>query len=102
MENKSSTIITKVEPSTKMQAEKICEDLGITLSSAINIFLKKMVQEDGLPFEMKRTRRKPLCLDALSPEQLNNELEKGYQDYLNGRGKDFDQVIEDIKKDYGF
>lgn len=102
MENKSSTIITKVEPSTKKQAEEICEDLGITLSSAINIFLKKMVQEDGLPFEMKRDRKGPINMDSLTREQLNKELEKGYENYLNGEGKEANEFFEEFRKKNGF
>lgn len=39
---------------------------------------------------------------GMTVEQLDRELEKGYQDILNGRTKDFKKTIEDIKKDYGF
>lgn len=102
METKTATIITKIEPSTKAKAEEICDDLGITLSSAISMFINKMIHEDGIPFEVKRERRTPISLDNLTKEQLNEELEKGYQDILNGRTKDFKKTIDDIKKDYGF
>lgn len=102
METKTATIITKIEPSAKAKAEEICDDLGITLSSAISMFINKMIKEDGIPFELKRGKKAPLNLDCLTKEQLNEELEKGYQSFLKGKGKDFDQVFEEMKKDYGF
>ena len=36
-----------------MQAETICDELGITLSSAANIFFRQLVRAGGIPFEMR-------------------------------------------------
>ncbi|MCH4165195.1 MAG: type II toxin-antitoxin system RelB/DinJ family antitoxin [Lentilactobacillus diolivorans] len=37
----------------KQRATKIFNSLGLNLSTAINIFLKKSIAEGGLPFEVK-------------------------------------------------
>ncbi|KRL37602.1 type II toxin-antitoxin system RelB/DinJ family antitoxin [Liquorilactobacillus uvarum] len=37
----------------KKQAAEIFDSLGLNLSTAINIFIKKSIAEGGLPFEVK-------------------------------------------------
>ena len=37
----------------KEDAESIINELGLTLSGAINIFLRTIVRERGIPFELK-------------------------------------------------
>ncbi|WP_304769883.1 type II toxin-antitoxin system RelB/DinJ family antitoxin, partial [Ileibacterium valens] len=36
----------------KNQMEEICEDLGMSMDDAFQIFARKMVNEEGLPFEV--------------------------------------------------
>lgn len=43
----------RTEKEIKANAEKIFEALGLNMSSAINIFLRQVIQENGLPFEVK-------------------------------------------------
>ena len=42
----------KVEDEVKARAEEVCQDIGISLSSAINIYLKKLGNERRIPFEL--------------------------------------------------
>ncbi len=42
----------RVDDEVKKDAEEVCADLGLSLSSAINIFLKKMGREKRIPFEV--------------------------------------------------
>lgn len=37
----------------KEDAESVISELGLTLSGAINIFLRTVVRERGIPFELK-------------------------------------------------
>lgn len=41
---------------TKAAAEKIFDELGINTSTAFNIFLKAVIRENGLPFDMRVER----------------------------------------------
>ena len=38
-------ISVRLENEVKTQAESVCQDLGLSLSTAINIFLKKLGRE---------------------------------------------------------
>lgn len=45
-------ISIRLENDVKTQAETVCKDLGLSLSTAINIFLKKMSRERRIPFDV--------------------------------------------------
>lgn len=45
-------ISVRLDEDVKRNAEEACEDIGISLSSAINIFLKKLGREHRIPFEV--------------------------------------------------
>lgn len=41
-----------VDGNIKREAEKIFDDIGISMSTAINIYLKAVVRENRIPFEL--------------------------------------------------
>lgn len=49
-------ITVRVDPDTKKEAEELFSDLGLTLSAAINMFLKTAIREGGIPFDVMKTR----------------------------------------------
>lgn len=53
---KTANINVRIDPETKLSAEKLFSSFGITITDAINIFLHKSIMEGGLPFEMKQPR----------------------------------------------
>ncbi|GHV38505.1 addiction module antitoxin RelB [Spirochaetia bacterium] len=53
---KSANLNIRIDPQTKKGAEQLYSSFGITLSDAVNIFLRKSLLEGGLPFEMKQSQ----------------------------------------------
>lgn len=53
---KTANINIRIDPETKTSAEELFSSFGITVTDAINIFLRKAIMEGGLPFEMKQPR----------------------------------------------
>ena len=50
MNNLTSAINVQVDSETKRKATEILNSLGLSMSSAINIFLKQVIKKDGIPF----------------------------------------------------
>lgn len=42
----------RIDEETKKEMEELCNELGITVSAALNIFIKKMIREKRIPFEV--------------------------------------------------
>lgn len=53
---KTANINIRIDPETKSSAEELFASFGITVTDAINIFLRKSIMEGGLPFEVKQPR----------------------------------------------
>lgn len=49
----SSLIQTRIDTELKNEAVKLFDTLGLDMSTAIKIFLKKCLQEGGIPFDIK-------------------------------------------------
>jgi len=48
----SESINIKIDEDIKEQAEKFFEELGLNMSSAINIFVRQSLREGRIPFEI--------------------------------------------------
>lgn len=97
---RSSSIFARVEPEVKKQAEKVLEQLGIPMSNAINIFLRQIVLQKGIPFEMKLPESKVVAYGSLTEEQFNAEIEKGLSDLSSGKILSAKVVAEKMHQDY--
>lgn len=54
--NKVRANIT-LDPKIKNEAIKVLDDLGLDLSTAINLFLKQVIVNDGLPFDLSKSKK---------------------------------------------
>ncbi|AYJ43390.1 type II toxin-antitoxin system RelB/DinJ family antitoxin [Lactiplantibacillus pentosus] len=48
-----ATVSVEVNPTDKQLASELFDHLGLSPSTAINIFIKKSIAEGGMPFEVK-------------------------------------------------
>jgi len=70
-------ISLRVDDEVKRRAEQTFDDIGLSMSTAINIFLKKVARERRIPFE--------LTADPFYSESNMHYLEKKMDDYKAGR-----------------
>ena len=97
---RTSNIFARVEPEVKEQAELVLEQLGIPMSNAIGLFLRQVVLQRGIPFELKLPQSKPLSVGTLTEEQFNAEIEKGLADLTAGRVVSAESVADRMRRDY--
>lgn len=99
--SKTANVFARIEPEIKEQAEDVLGQLGIPMSNAIGLFLRQVVLQRGMPFEMKLPRKKPLALGALSDAELAAELQKGLDDLHAGRVHPAEEVFAELKAEFG-
>lgn len=84
-------IQVRVDEDLKNQATAIYNELGIDLSTAIRMFLKKSVSDGGIPFSTKINES---TLDAiLAVENMRNISEQNGNSELN-----LDEINKEIQK----
>ena len=97
---KSASVFTRIEPELKEQAEQILSQLGIPMANAINLYLRQIVLQKGIPFPVKLPGRKPIAMGTLSEAEFNAEIQKGFDDIAAGRVRNAEDVFADMYGDY--
>ena len=100
MATKTANLYARIEPDLKEQAESILAALGVPASNAITMFYKQIVLHRGLPFDVSLPASRPVDISLLTTEEIDAELEIGYQDMMNGKVKPAREAFADIRKDY--
>ena len=77
----------RIDEATKKQMEQICNELGITMSTAFNIFAKKVIREKRIPFE--------LSIDPFYSESNMKALETSIKELKEG--KTITKTIEELE-----
>ncbi|MDO5330538.1 MAG: type II toxin-antitoxin system RelB/DinJ family antitoxin [Bacillota bacterium] len=98
---KTASVFTRVDPKIKQEAEGILENLGLSMSTAMDIFLRQIVINNGLPFEVKLPSQKPTCLNSLTEEEFDKAMEEGIKEVEEGKTIPLDEVVETLKKERG-
>ena len=97
---RTANVFVRVEPDIKEQAEQILDCLGIPMSNAVSMFLRQVVLQKGIPFDVKLPASIP-AIGSLTKEQLYAELDRGMADFKAGRVYTADEVEEEICKGLG-
>ena len=69
----------RIDEETKKEMEKVCDELGMTMTTALNIFVKKMAREKRIPFDVS--------IDPFYSENNMKHLEKVINDINSGKAK---------------
>jgi DNA-damage-inducible protein J len=87
------TVQFRTDETTKAQSNAIFQQLGITMSDAINMFLRQSILHGGLPFELKVPQYNAVTLAALA--DMEQSKGKGL------RGKNVCDALAELKAEDG-
>lgn len=82
-----TSITIRTNKEVREKAQKIFGDLGITTSAGINMFLRQVIAEKGIPFTPTRD---PQALR----KKWDKEVEEALHDYQTGKQKGFTSAEE--------
>lgn len=88
----TTTFSLRLDSDLKNECEALYSELGMSLTTAINVFLRQSLREGGIPFEVKTERpNKETVAAMLEAERIAKDPNvKGYSD--------LDELFEDLKK----
>ena len=90
-----TNINIRLDEDLKKEFNLLCDDLGMNITTAINIFIKRAVKDWGIPFDVKGQKpSKELFLKALEnapecDEEENEELLKA----LNSMSEEDKEIV---------
>jgi len=80
----STSVTIRMDETLKQQVELIFEEMGLNMTTAINIFVKAVLREKKIPFE--------IAADPFYSESNQAYLRKAIEDLNAGRGKRHDLI----------
>ena len=85
---KTVNVTLRIDEDLKADAEALFEDIGLSLNAACRIFLKRAVQEQRIPFEVRRPDRK--TRKALADAEQGKDVSKSFDTV--------EDLMEDLKE----
>ena len=82
----SSTITVRVDENVKKEAVAIFKDVGLDMSTAINVYLKQVIRSNGIPFPLSADVPNDITLQAI------RDAEKGKMASFSS----IDELMEDL------
>ncbi|MBR1497051.1 MAG: type II toxin-antitoxin system RelB/DinJ family antitoxin [Oscillospiraceae bacterium] len=70
----SVNVTFRVDEKIKKQADALFEDMGISLSAALNLFLAQSVREQSLPFAAGKDVPNAITLAAMDAAEQDEDL----------------------------
>ena len=94
----TSQINVVVDTKTKNEAASILDDLGLSMSTAINIYLKQIIKNHGIPFQIK-TKQQFIEENEITDEEILKKIREAEESMANG-GKFYSskEVFDNARK----
>ena len=83
-----TTITIRIDEGLKKDFDRVCDDLGMPMSTAVNIFAKKVVREKRIPFEVS--------MDPFYSDGNLAALKKSIEQIRSG--KTVEMTLEDLER----
>lgn len=97
----TSAVYARIDNGLKENAEKILSQLGISPSSAIQMFYSQIVLTKGLPLNLHLPQAVPTAIGNMSRSELDAELKKGMESLKSGKTYTADEVDTLLAKEFG-
>lgn len=75
-----ASLNVKIDRTIKKDADFVANSMGMTLSTAINIFVRQMVYERAIPFKIHMVDNEAVKFHKLLDDMRANAAERGFLD----------------------
>ena len=75
---KTDTLHIRVEPTVKQRAEKTLNELGLSITEAINVFLNQVILNEGIPFAIRKPKPNKQTIQTIEDAKNGKNLSKTF------------------------
>ena len=97
----TSVIYTYIDTELKKEAEKILTQLGISPSSAIQMFYSQIALTKSLLLKLQLSLTKPTSIGSMSKDEFDNEIMKGLHSLTSDKTYTIDEVNSEFAREFG-
>lgn len=89
-----TTANISIDSDTKAKAQALFAELGMDLSTAINVFLRQAIRENAIPFAVTKDTPNEVTLAAMREAEEMRRHPENYKGY-----RDVDRMMEELLSD---
>lgn len=95
---KTATLNLRVDPEVKQSAESVLSQLGLSMSTAVDMFLRQVALTGSIPFRVALPEA-PRSVDvgAMTDTQLREALVRGLHEAQAGDGADASATLSQMR-----
>ena len=94
---KTANVNVRIQENIKKQAEQILETIGIPRATAIDMFYRQIILNNGIPFSLTIPKSLP-AQDDMDEKTFNALMAKGYDQAVCGDSYPIDDVFEELER----
>jgi addiction module RelB/DinJ family antitoxin len=96
---KTATLNLRVNPVSNQRAETVLKELGIPMSTAMDMYLNQIYLVGGIPFPVTLPKNRISAnIDALDESALDSKLRAGVEEAKNGRVRDASEAFSEHRR----
>ena len=74
-----TNVSIRIDEDVKRKFDAICDELGMSMSTAFNIFAKAVIRQGGIPFDLSLSRPSAETLEAIADVNQRRNLSGPFQ-----------------------
>ena len=96
---KTMTLNLRVNPEVKKNAEEVLSQLGMSISTAIDIYLRQISLNQGIPFTIAIPNApKSMNTDEMTAKEIRALLQEGLDDINAGKVQDASEAFAKFRE----
>ena len=88
-----TNINIRMDEQLKREFDRLCNDLGLTMTAAVTVFAKAAIRRQGIPFEIARDIPSAETVAAI------NEVQKMKKDPNKRLYNSFSEILKEVEAD---
>ena len=102
MATRSANIVARVEPEVKARSEAVLNNIGLSMSDAINLFCKQIIIQNGIPFALKSEIPPELDASTWTEAEIVAKVNRGVEDSKKGNERSASEVFKELENDLAY
>jgi addiction module antitoxin, relB/dinJ family len=95
---KTANVNVRIQENIKKQAEEILKTIGISRATAIDIFYRQIILNNGIPFSLTIPKSLPIRED-MDEQEFNTMIGTGYLQAITGQTHDIEEVFKEFEEE---
>lgn len=95
---KTATMNVRIQENVKDQAESILNKLGLTRTTAIDLFYRQIIMNNGIPFPLEVKTKMPISREEMAEKEFNDFMELSLEQAKNNKSMNIDEAFQELQR----